>query len=228
MVSATSLSLETRGWGSERLQRKRMEKELQKMQKLESIGVLAGGIAHDFNNFLTAIVGNISLGKMYEQSGQKASAILTEAEKACRQARQLTQQLLTFSKGGGPIKKFLCLAAFLKDTATFALSGSNVRCRLCLPEDLWWAEIDEGQMGQVINNLMINANQAMPEGGLILLSAENAIVSEKDALPLPKGKYIKISIKDQGIGIQEGLLPKIFDPFFTTKQKGRGLGLAIV
>jgi len=181
--------------------RKKMEEELQRSQKIESIGVLAGGIAHDFNNMLTTVMGNISLGKLYAQSGRNASRVLTEAEGACLQAKNLTQQLLTFSKGGEPIRKDVSISRLLKDTATLALSGSRTGHKLSFPDDLWWGKIDEGQIGQVISNLIINANQAMPEGGLIEIFAENIMLSAEDNLPLKDGRYIKVSVKDSGIGI---------------------------
>jgi|GEM_PF-1104690 len=208
--------------------RKRMEEELLKVQKLESIGLLAGGIAHDFNNLLAAIIGNLSLIEMYLKSGSGSIIeTLKNTEIASQQARELTQQLLTFSKGGSPVRKAASVANLLRDAARLSLSGSNVTCRLYLPDDLWWAEIDEGQINQVINNLLINADQAMPGGGIIELRAENVVVRESDNLPLKGGEYIRVSVKDRGIGIPKEYLPHIFDPYFTTKQKGSGLGLAI-
>lgn len=207
-------------------EKQKLEKELLKIQKLESIGVLAGGIAHDFNNLLTGILGNISLAKtMYKNPEDKVFESLESAEKATLRARDLTQQLLTFSKGGAPVLKTANIAELLKDSAEFALRGSNVRCEFSIPDDIWQVKVDEGQMSQVINNIIINADQAMPEGGLISLSAENVTVEEESPLPLKPGRYVKVSIQDQGIGIPEGHLQKIFDPYFTTKQKGNGLGL---
>lgn len=208
--------------------RKKMEAELLKAQKLESIGVLAGGIAHDFNNILTAILLNISLAKMKVDPEDEIFKNLDEAEKASLRAKDLTQQLLTFSRGGAPIKKTASIAELVKDSANFALRGSNVRCEFSIPEDLWVVEVDEGQMSQVIHNLILNAQQAMPEGGVIKVTAENKMVGPEggQGLPLPMGPYIKLSISDQGTGIPTEHLPKIFDPYFTTKQKGSGLGLA--
>ena len=206
-------------------ERKRMEEEVLKAQKLESISVLASGIAHDFNNILTGILGNISLARMYTDPN-KASERLEEAEKASFRAKDLTQKLLSFSRGGAPIKKTASIANILRESAAFALSGSDVRCAFFISDDLWPVEIDEGQMNQVISNLVINADQAMPEGGVIELHAENAILESQGAIPLKTGEYVKISLADQGIGISKGHIQKIFDPFFTTKQKGDGLGLA--
>ncbi len=208
-------------------ERKKMEEEFQKMQKLKSVGVLAGGIAHDFNNLLTAIIGNLSLIELYAKSGENILEVLEETKRASQQTRRLTQQLLTFSTGGAPIKKGVSITELLKDTASLALSGSNVKCEFSLPDDLWWAEVDEGQIDQAINNMIINAKQAMAGGGTIRVWAENVIVGAEQGLPLKEGKYIKVSIKDQGTGIMGDDLPKIFDPYFTTKQAGNGLGLAI-
>jgi PAS domain S-box-containing protein len=211
-------------------ERKQLEEERQRVAKLESIGVLAGGIAHDFNNILTAILGNISLARMESAPGSEINERLEEAEKATLRARDLTQQLLVFSKGGAPVKKLASLPELLTDTANFALRGSNVNCRFSIADDLWHVEIDEGQISQVIHNLVINAQQAMPTGGTIELRAENMALTDRQSLgksmPLKKGMYIRISIQDRGIGIPEKHMDKIFDPFFTTKQKGNGLGLA--
>ena len=206
--------------------RKRMENELLKVEKLESLGILAGGIAHDFNNILSAILGNISLAKLLVQPEEKQYKHINNAEIACARARDLTQQLLTFSKGGAPVKKTSSIAQLLNETAGFALRGSNVRCEFQVVEDLWTAEVDEGQISQVIHNLVINADQAMPQGGVIVVRAENIFVNGQTNIPLPEGKYIAVAVRDQGIGIPHDYISKIFDPFFTTKQKGSGLGLA--
>jgi PAS domain S-box-containing protein len=209
-------------------EKKKMEEEILKGQKLESLGVLAGGIAHDFNNLLTAIMGNISLAKMFADPGTKAFDRLSDAEKACERATGLTQQLLTFSKGGAPVKKTASIVQIITDSAGFMLRGSNVKCEFTLPKDLWAADVDEGQMGQVINNLIINADQAMPDGGVISVTAENVSITAADHLPIPEGRYVLISIQDQGEGISPENLSKIFDPYFTTKERGSGLGLATV
>jgi len=205
--------------------RKRMEEELQRVDKLESIGTLAGGIAHDLNNFLTGIVGNISLAMMYDDPLEKDKR-LVEADRACMQVKDLTQQLLTFSKGGAPILRTAAIGNLLRDSASFTLRGSNVGSELSIPDNLWPAEIDEGQVNQVINNLIINSQQAMPGGGTLKIRAENITIGTASDLPLEPGAYIKVSVEDQGIGITQEHLQKIFDPFFTTKQAGNGLGLA--
>lgn len=207
-------------------ERKRMEKELLKADKLESIGILAGGIAYDFNNALTAILSNISLAKTSITFEDKVFKMLVAAEKASVRAQNLTHQLLTFSKGGEPVKKTVSIRGLVEDSVDFALSGSNVSCEYSFAEDLWPVEVDEVQITQAISNLIINADQAMPEGGIINVSAKNVKLGKQDALPLKKGNYVKLCIQDQGHGIPEEHLPKIFDPYFTTKQKGSGLGLA--
>ena len=206
--------------------KKRLEEERQKASRLESIGLLAGAIAHDFNNILTAIMGNISLAKLYTQADAKVIERLTEAEKAAVWAKDLTQQLLTFSKGGAPIKKTTVIVDLIRDAAQFASRGSHVRCEFALSPRLSPVDVDEGQLRQVIHNLVINAQQAMPESGKVVLSAENVTVRREHKLPLTPGNYVKISCKDTGVGISADNLPKIFDPYFTTKQRGSGLGLA--
>ncbi|OIP66728.1 MAG: hypothetical protein CO150_07400 [Nitrospirae bacterium CG_4_9_14_3_um_filter_53_35] len=207
-------------------ERTRLENELLQAEKLKSLGLLAGGIAHDFNNLLTGILGNISLAKMETPAGERLHDTLTESEKAAVRAKALTQQLLTFSTGGAPVKKRMFPADLIRDTATFALSGSNVRCRFDLASDLWPLDADEGQISQVINNLVINAHQAMPNGGTIRISAENLQDGADKPVTLEQGNYIRITVQDQGCGIPEEHLSRIFDPYFTTKQTGSGLGLA--
>lgn len=203
----------------------RMESELLKAQKLDSVGILAGGIAHDFNNILTAIVGNLSLAKLYAEPGEKIALKLDEAEKASLRAKDLTQQLLTFSRGGAPVKKITSLHDVIRESATFAIRGAAVRCQCLLDDDLWPAEVDEGQISQVIHNMVINANQAMPEGGIISIRAGNVELTPATNLPLCPGRFIRISISDTGVGLPKEYLDKIFDPYFTTKQTGSGLGL---
>jgi PAS domain S-box-containing protein len=210
-------------------ERSKVDEELLKEEKLESVGVLAGGIAHDFNNILTGVMGYISLAKMCSRPDDRSFEFLEKAEKASLKAKALTQQLLTFSKGGAPVKKTAVITDIIRDTAIFASRGSKVRCEFSLPADLWLADIDVGQISQVIQNLIINAEQAMPGGGTIHIKAENIgnIAAEVlYGLPLDSRRYIKISIQDRGVGIPTECLTKIFDPYFTTKQKGSGLGLA--
>lgn len=205
---------------------KKMQEELLRADKLESVGILAGGIAHDFNNILTAVLGNVSLARMMAKNGEKMLERLSAAERACLRAKDLTQQLLTFSKGGAPIRRIASIGELVRESAGFALSGSSVRCAYHIPEDLAPVEVDEGQFSRVIQNLVINAKQAMPDGGLITFQSEEITVDPEQGLPLGPGKYIKLSISDQGVGITQEELPKVFDPYFTTKQNGNGLGLA--
>ncbi|MBU0483064.1 MAG: PAS domain S-box protein [Proteobacteria bacterium] len=205
----------------------KIESELARVEKLDALGVLAGGIAHDFNNILTGIIGNISLSKtLLEDKQGKVFTRLTEAEKASQRAQKLTKQLITFAKGGSPVKTSCSITELLEDSASFVLGGSNVRCEFKIADDLWLCDMDEGQIGQVISNLIINADHAMPTGGVIKISAENMTINPESNLPLQDGNYVKITITDEGSGIKEENLPKIFDPYFTTKSTGSGLGLA--
>lgn len=209
-------------------EKKKMEEELLKVQKLESVGVLAGGIAHDFNNILTAILGNISLALMDSGHMKNLKARLTEAQRSCLRARELTLQLLTFSRGGAPVKKPLQIGELLRESATFASLGSKVKCEFHISDDLWPVEVDEGQISQVFSNLIINACQSMPNGGVLVLEARNVSGGELESSPEPAAGYVQISVKDQGMGIPQEHLPRIFDPYFTTKPGGNGLGLAVV
>jgi PAS domain S-box-containing protein len=194
--------------------------DMLKNQKIESLGVLAGGIAHDFNNILTIILGNVSLGRLQVNDPEKVTKQLEKAEKATVRAKDLAQQLLTFARGGEPVKKIIEVRGLLKETAGFALHGSNARGEFVLADDLWPVKADEGQLRQGIQNLVLNAIQAMPEGGTVTIRAENAISSSEGK------RFVKISVADTGAGISEHHLHRIFDPYFTTKQQGSGLGLA--
>lgn len=212
-------------------ERKKMEEELLKTRKLESIGILAGGIAHDFNNLLTVILGNISLAKTYADQELELFKILDNAEEASVRASDLTKLLITFSKGGGLFKKKILVGEMLKQEVLYVLSGSDIVCTFSVPEYLWAVKADEGQLKWVIHNMVLNAREAMPNGGTINISAENIIISAKTNISLKEGNYIRIAIEDHGIGIPDENLLKIFDPYFTTKematQKGMGLGLSI-
>ena len=206
--------------------REKMEQELLKAQKLESLGILAGGIAHDFNNLLASIMGNIGLAMLDLNPDNSAYRQLAGAEKSSLRAQALTRQLLTFAKGGAPVKKAVAISDLIRDVTGFTLHSSNVKFFYSLPEDLWPADVDEGQISQVIQNLITNADHAMPDGGTITISSENAVVAESSQLTLRPGDYVKISVRDHGVGIAQEHLSKIFDPSFTTKDKGSGLGLA--
>ena len=209
-------------------ERQHMEQEAQRAQKLESLGLLAGGIAHDFNNLLSTILGNVNLVRMYTEDikDKKILKTLTRTEKAVTRAKNLTQQLLTFARGGDPIRKTHSIDSLVKESASLSLRGSNVKCELLLPDDLWTVEVDEGQLIQVFNNLLINARQAMPEGGKIKVSAENIVLDRSFERLTKKGDYVKISVQDFGVGIPPEHLQKVFDPYFTTREEGTGLGLA--
>jgi two-component system, cell cycle sensor histidine kinase and response regulator CckA len=205
---------------------RRAETERLRFSTLESLAILAGGIAHDFNNILTAIMGNIGLAMLEHQNADLSIERLTEAENACLQAQILARQLLTFAKGGAPVKEPVSVGKLITETISFAVRGSQVRCEFTFPDNLWAIEADPGQIGQVFQNLAINAIQAMPAGGTINVRAANLNLTTSIDWPLAPGNYIEISVQDQGIGILAEHLPKIFDPYFTTKQKGSGLGMA--
>lgn len=206
-------------------EKQQMEEELRRTHKLESIGTLAGGIAHDFNNILTTILANISYVKITSEPDSEQSSRLEEAERASRVARDLTQKLLTFAKGGAPIKKTVSTRQMVQDSVDLCLSGSNVKCELVFPKSPWDVDVDAGQMIQALNHIIINADQAMPEGGILRIVTENFALPAMGNDSVEKGRFVKISVIDQGIGISKTHLKKIFDPYFSTKQKGRGLGL---
>ncbi|MCP4251846.1 MAG: response regulator [Candidatus Scalindua sp.] len=205
---------------------RRMEEELAKTQKLDCIGVFASGIAHDFKNGLQSILGYISLAKIRTKPNDEICEFLDEAGKAVLHTTSLAQQLLTFSKGGDPIKEIISVSELITDSTKLASSGSSARCELFIQECLWQIEADKGQLSQVLSNLILNAAQAMEDGGIIKIRAENINVVEKDLLPLQEGRYVRVTVEDHGIGILQENLQRIFDPYFTTKQEGSGLGLA--
>ena len=240
----------------------KMEEELIRTEKLEALGILAGGIAHDFNNLMIGVLGNISLIKNFMVQQDEAYGIVKDIEKAALRTRDLTRQLLTFSKGGYPVKKIASITEIMRESVHFALSGSNVKCQFSIPDDIWAVNVDEGQIGQAINNIVLNAIHAMPRGGIIEIGFENLTIAEDNVIRctgcsdrcienriycprqescpalcrivsqtergvmLGEGEYVRITVKDHGIGIAKEYLPKIFDPYFTTKQDGSGLGLA--
>ena len=209
-------------------ERKRTEEERLTTSKLESLGTLAGGIAHDLNNILTVISGNIGLAQIEAptDSGSLLS-FLSKAGQAAQHAAHLSSQLLTFSKGGAPLTRVASVLDLLAQAAEFSLYGSNLRADLDLAADMWKAEVDSGQIEQVVNALVINAREAMPHGGTVRISARNVTLDGKAGAFLPAGRYVKVTIADRGSGIPEDVAPKIFDPYFTTKPMGSGLGLAI-
>ncbi len=208
--------------------RKRMEAEQQRAAKLESLGILAGGLAHDFNNILQALWGNLSLLSMKEDLAEDSRELISDAEKACRRAAGLTRQLLTFARGGEPVTKSASVKDLIAESVNFYLRGSNVMPVFDMPPELWPVEIDTEQISQVIQNLVINADHAMPDGGKLEISARNISAPYEKAPLLEEGGYVGICFTDQGTGIPEEYISKVFDPYFTTKQKGSGLGLATV
>jgi PAS domain S-box-containing protein len=210
-------------------ERQRNEAERRKAETLEQLGLLAGGIAHDFNNLLTAIIGNISLASLLLPPNDEMGGRLNDAKNASMRARDLAQQLLTFARGGAPIKKTASIGKLIQDTVSFSLRGSHSRSEFLFGADLWPAEIDPGQISQVIANLVVNADQAMPNGGTLRASCDNFSYDENTSAAVPDllpGDYIRIAIRDEGVGISEECMKRIFDPYFTTKAKGNGLGLA--
>jgi len=204
-----------------------LEEELARAQKLESVGLLAGGIAHDFNNILTAIIGNISIARDRTSIDSEQFDLLLDAEKASLQARNLTQQLLTFSKGGAPIRLVCSIQDIIEESCNLALRGSNSVCAFDFEDRLYNVEVDPGQISQVIHNLALNADQAMDEGGKLKIIVRNENIESDSKLPLEPGDYIRIEVSDTGKGVSKRLLDKIFDPYFTTKSEGTGLGLAV-
>jgi PAS domain S-box-containing protein len=209
-------------------EKRRLEEEVIKAEKLQSVGILAGGLAHDFNNLLTSIVGNISMARKHIDTRSKAHERLTEAETASRRATDLTYQLLTFARGGAPVRTAASIADIIRESSSFALSGTKVAPEFAIAGDIFNVDVDPGQMSQVFNNLIINAVQAMPGGGTIRFKAENKIIQEKEISTLPGGACVHVSVHDTGAGIAPEHLFRIFEPYFTTKEKGSGLGLASV
>jgi two-component system, cell cycle sensor histidine kinase and response regulator CckA len=209
-------------------EKQRLEEEIRRSERLESLGLLAGGIAHEFNNILTAVLGNVSLAKLIMTGGNAEMAdLLDEVERAAVRARDVTQQLLAFAKGGAPVKQAASLEEIVRDSATFTLRGLASRGVFQVQPDLWAAEVDPAQISQVIQNLVINADQAMPGGGIVTIGLANMLLDRPATLPLPPGRYVLITVSDAGAGIPPAHRSRIFDPYFTTKEKGSGLGLTI-
>lgn len=204
----------------------KLQSQLTQAQKVKAIGTLAGGIAHDFNNMLGIITGNVSYLLNRNKDNEELVEVLSDIQEGAQRSTQLTQQLLTFAKGGAPIKKTADINTIIKESANFFTRGAKAKCDYDLSDDLWDAEVDSGQINQVISNLVVNANQAMPNGGIITIRSENTEIDADSLLSLSAGRYVKISLKDHGVGISEKHLPNIFDPYFSTKQAGSGLGLA--
>jgi PAS domain S-box-containing protein len=205
---------------------RKVEDQLANSQKLEALGILAGGIAHDFNNLLTGVFGYVDMARRRLPEGTIETQIMIKALSLIERTRGLTGQLLTFSRGGEPVIAPLALGSQLQRNVEFALSGSNIVCEPNIAEDLWVCMGDRRQIDQVVDNLLLNARQAMPEGGVVTINARNAVVTEKDNLPLEPGEYVQVTVRDTGLGIPKEIRSRIFEPFFTTKPEGTGLGLA--
>jgi signal transduction histidine kinase/CheY-like chemotaxis protein len=211
----------------EQLERQsRLESEIERAARLESLGVLAGGIAHDFNNLLTVVIGNLSLALFDEKISKDTGVCLREIEKAAFRARDLTQQLLTFAKGGDPLRSTVALPELVRTAAESVLHGSSVRCDFDFSPGLWSADVDRNQIAQAIQNVVLNAMQAMPHGGVIRISLTNDEIAPGTKNALAGGRYVRVTIADSGGGIKPEILSRIFDPFFSTKKTGTGLGLA--
>ena len=214
-----------------RIECEMMQEEVNRSKNLESLGILAGGIAHDFNNLLTAIFGNIELARKFSVPGGKAELLLQNSSTAIDRSRELTKQLLTFSKGGTPIKRATSITALITNACSAFQARSSSNVTINIPQDIRSTKIDTEQISQVFHSMLVNADEAMPEGGEISITAENVTINPNSALPLKQGKYLKITMSDTGPGIPEEIVGKIFDPYFSTKQqcsqKGLGLGLAI-
>jgi PAS domain S-box-containing protein len=204
-----------------------LERQRQQTQKLESVGVLAGGIAHDFNNLLTAVLGSVSMARLSRRDGESVEAYLVEAERACQRASGLTEQLLTFSRGGQPMRQAVDLATVLEEAGGLALRGSNCRLELELTAPLPPAWVDRGQLFQVIHNLVLNAAQAMPQGGLVRIAADAQNPPAAERQPDAPAQ-LRIRVSDQGRGMAPDVQRRIFEPYYTTKTAGHGLGLAVV
>ncbi len=210
---------------------KRSEADHLILNKLESTGILAAGIAHDFNNLLAVILLNLELAEMLNPSVKELAQCLEDAKKSALKTKSLTAQLLTFAEGGAPVRRAMLLAGLIQESVQQALSGSEVRGEFSLAGELWPAEVDKAQMGQVIRGLALNAREAMPQGGVLSVRAENVVLKAAEHPSLAAGNYVRVRLADQGVGIPKEVLPRIFDPYFSTKQrgdrKGMGLGLTI-
>jgi two-component system, cell cycle sensor histidine kinase and response regulator CckA len=206
---------------------KRLEEEVARIHNLESLGTLAGGIAHDFNNMLTGVTGNLALLARLLQKESEEHQLAREALDSAIRTKGLTQQLMTFAGGGAPVKEAASIESLIRETTALSLRGANTKAAFALAEDLRSVNVDPGQIGQVIQNLVLNADQATPNGGTLHILADNVVISAGDALPLEPGAYVRIEVRDEGVGIPDRILHQVFDPYFTTKEAGHGLGLAI-
>ncbi len=210
---------------------KQMETELMKSRTLESIGNLAGGIARDFNDFLTSIMGNISIARLSMHDVKKIHKALNRAESIAIKAAELASRLLTFSDGGSPFNKKCSLGEIVREVIEYRFKNSDAAIVNRSPLNLWNVMGDESQLHQLIYAIVLNAVEAMPDGGEVIITAKNTPVPDGNPMSLSPGKYVNVSISDTGMGIPEQDLDKVFDPFFSTKdtitRSGAGLGLSI-
>ena len=216
-----------RGVSTNVTERRRMEEEALRREKLESLGVLAGGMAHEFNNLLTALTGNIALARTQIPDGTHAHIRLLAAEKALGRARDLTKRLLVFARGGAPVLRAATIGELVRESVSFAMTGSRAHLEISIADDLLPAAVDQGQLRQVLQNLVINADQAMPHGGVVKVRARNVVVDPGSHEGLDAGRYVRIDVTDEGIGIEPHDRERMFDPFFSTKASGSGLGLSV-
>ena len=209
-------------------ERRRLEQDRLRASKLESVGQLAGGLAHDFNNILAGILGNVSIARLRAARGMDPGPSLESAEQAVARAKGITAQLLTFSRGGAPVRKLADIALLVSENAELVLAGSSSRCAFELQDGLWPAEVDASQFGQVVNNLVLNAAQAMPAGGVVTVTARNRELTVDELPGFQSGPYVELQVADTGVGIPAEIRERVFDPYFTTKDSGSGLGLSSV
>ncbi len=212
-------------YANDNMESHHFEEDIRRTQKLDSLGILAGGIAHDFNNLLTAILGNVSIAKRYTEGNDKLSRLLNQAENATHRARSLTNQLLTFSKGGTPVTRSISIVSLIKTISESVSRYSSIICEYSIPDDLWMVEVDEEQIYQVFDNIIRNATEAMPDGGRVEITAENIHSGSLPFMGESETRFVKISIRDQGKGIPAQDKDRVFDPYFTTKPQRSGLGL---
>jgi two-component system, cell cycle sensor histidine kinase and response regulator CckA len=228
-ATVVASGLEFRAALTDITERKRIEKDRLIISKLESTGIMAGGIAHDFNNLLMILLLNLELAQTLVKPDEELAFLLEQAKRVALDSQRLTKRLVAFAQGGAPVRELTSLTEVIRESAHLAVRGSRTQCDFSLTEDLWAAEVDAGQIGQVVLNLVGNAQEAMPHGGVVSIRAENAVLESHNSLSLSPGDYVRISIADQGLGMSKEVLAKIFDPYFSTKQRGdqRGMGLGL-
>jgi signal transduction histidine kinase/ActR/RegA family two-component response regulator len=206
--------------------RRKMEEEIIRSEKMKSIGILAGGIAHDFNNLLAVMLGNVSLIRVGGVRGERLHHLIGEVEKACIKSRDLTRELMTFTRNVEVVAGDVPVGEIIRESAEFTLHGSNIRCEIDIVTGTRAVRGDRSQIKRALHNIFLNARQAMPEGGVIRVRCSGVNLKGSDNIPLVDGEYIEIEISDNGVGIPSEIQDRIFDPFFSTREDGRGIGLA--